>query len=200
MKVNGLLVGLIAVAVMSFAYDAKAITTTTAPADPTICSPCAIPSIHLFQALELEDDFAHVYDFTLDAAANLNFDLTNQTSGGTNNDNLQLFVYYSADLTSDPTGGTVTFGDPNTAPATGLVGSTAEVGTGGGNPFESLFLGNMLPGNYWALVVGQPNTTGGYTGTLSVSAVPLPPAIWLFISALVGLVSFARIRRNGTLA
>lgn len=33
---------------------------------------------------------------------------------------------------------------------------------------------------------------------ISVSQVPLPPAVWLLISAILGLVSFSRIRRNGT--
>lgn len=32
---------------------------------------------------------------------------------------------------------------------------------------------------------------------VSVSQVPLPPAVWLLISAVLGLVSFARIRRQG---
>lgn len=35
---------------------------------------------------------------------------------------------------------------------------------------------------------------------ITVSQVPLPPAIWLLISAILGLVSFSRIRRNGTQA
>lgn len=33
---------------------------------------------------------------------------------------------------------------------------------------------------------------------ISVSQVPLPAAAWLLISAILGLVSFSRIRRNGT--
>jgi hypothetical protein len=33
---------------------------------------------------------------------------------------------------------------------------------------------------------------------VSVSEVPLPAAAWLLISAILGLVSFSRIRRNGT--
>ena len=32
---------------------------------------------------------------------------------------------------------------------------------------------------------------------VDVSQVPLPPAVWLLISAILGLVSFTRIRRNG---
>ena len=35
---------------------------------------------------------------------------------------------------------------------------------------------------------------------ISVSQVPLPAAAWLLISAILGLVSFARIRRNGAQA
>ena len=35
---------------------------------------------------------------------------------------------------------------------------------------------------------------------ISVSQVPLPPAVWLLISAILGLVSFSRIRRKGTQA
>ena len=31
---------------------------------------------------------------------------------------------------------------------------------------------------------------------VSVSPVPLPPAVWLFLSAILGLVSFSRIRRS----
>ncbi len=31
---------------------------------------------------------------------------------------------------------------------------------------------------------------------IAVSPVPLPPAVWLFISAILGLVSFTRIRRT----
>ena len=32
---------------------------------------------------------------------------------------------------------------------------------------------------------------------ISVSQVPLPPAVWLMISAILGLVTFSRIRRKG---
>ena len=35
---------------------------------------------------------------------------------------------------------------------------------------------------------------------ISVSQVPLPPAVWLLISAILGLVSFSRIRRKDTQA
>jgi hypothetical protein len=42
-------------------------------------------------------------------------------------------------------------------------------------------------------------TNGGvYAGTYSVAAVPLPPAIWLFLSALIGLVGVVRSRRKSS--
>jgi hypothetical protein len=41
---------------------------------------------------------------------------------------------------------------------------------------------------------------GLYAGSYSISAVPLPPAIWLFLSALVGLVGVVRRRRKPVLS
>ena len=37
---------------------------------------------------------------------------------------------------------------------------------------------------------------GLYAGSYSISAVPLPAAVWLFLSALVGLVGVVRRRRQ----
>ena len=37
---------------------------------------------------------------------------------------------------------------------------------------------------------------GAYAGTYAVSAVPLPPAVWLFLSALIGLAGVARRKRK----
>jgi len=72
------------------------------------------------------------------------------------------------------------------------------------NPdLTALFAATLFtPGSNYVFVisgttsVGQNVVRGRYN--VELSSVPLPPAIWLFISALVGLVSFARIRRNGT--
>jgi hypothetical protein len=42
-------------------------------------------------------------------------------------------------------------------------------------------------------------TSGGfYAGNFTVSAVPLPPAVWLFLSALIGLVGVVRRKRTRT--
>lgn len=41
---------------------------------------------------------------------------------------------------------------------------------------------------------------GAYAGTYAISSVPLPPAIWLFLSALVGLAGVVRHKRKRTTA
>jgi hypothetical protein len=63
----------------------------------------------------------------------------------------------------------------------------------------SIAFANLGDGTFLALF----NDGGGSDTDLddlvvrvSVSQVPLPPAVWLLISAIVGLVSFARIRRT----
>lgn len=44
-------------------------------------------------------------------------------------------------------------------------------------------------------------TSGGfYAGNFTVSAVPLPPAVWLFLSALIGLVGVVRRKSTMTAA
>jgi hypothetical protein len=57
--------------------------------------------------------------------------------------------------------------------------------------------------DYVLRVSGTASGFGGNYGVLlnvgDVAEVPLPPAVWLFISAIVGLVSFARKRRGRAL-
>lgn len=69
----------------------------------------------------------------------------------------------------------------------------------GASPFVAFAYGGLAAGDYLFKIAGQigPNSKDGvYSGEFSVSEVPLPPAVWLFISAILGMVSFARIRRN----
>lgn len=93
--------------------------------------------------------------------------------------------------------------DPTGSYTTVLPLTTA---TQGANPFQYIFtlayLGLSASTPYFIQVAGDIiGTSGGnYSVLVSVSNVPLPPAIWLFISALIGLVSIARTRRNGTVA
>ena len=78
-------------------------------------------------------------------------------------------------------GGTATNGGPIDAP---LLIAFADLG---GNSFLAMFNDGGGPdADFDDLVV-----------KVSVSQVPLPPAIWLLMSAVLGLVSFSRIRRKG---
>ena len=79
------------------------------------------------------------------------------------------------------TGGTAINGGPIDAP---LLMAFADLGN---NSFLAMFNDGGGPdADFDDLVV-----------KVSVSQVPLPPAIWLLISAVLGLVSFSRIRRKG---
>ena len=69
------------------------------------------------------------------------------------------------------------------------------------NTGESINLGSITDGTYGILFRGQATgTSGGSVSGLvalaSVSAVPVPPAVWLFGSALLGLISFSRARKS----
>ena len=78
-------------------------------------------------------------------------------------------------------GGTATNGGPIDAP---LLIAFANLGD---NSFLAMFNDGGGPdADFDDLVV-----------RVSVSQVPLPPAVWLLLSAVLGLVSFARIRRKG---
>ena len=56
---------------------------------------------------------------------------------------------------------------------------------------EEVNYGLLFSGN-----VGGAFGFGLYAGSFSISAVPLPPAVWLFLSALVGLVGVVRRRHK----
>jgi hypothetical protein len=51
----------------------------------------------------------------------------------------------------------------------------------------------LATGDYIFKVAGTLiGNDGQYAGQLAVSEVPLPPAIWLFVTALLGLATVAR--------
>ena len=61
---------------------------------------------------------------------------------------------------------------------------------------------NLAPGNYMAFVGGVAYTTQtnqaarGIGGTLTITPVPVPAAVWLFGSGLAGLVGVLRRRQS----
>ncbi len=76
--------------------------------------------------------------------------------------------------------------------------NSASTNTDGG--FASFTFTGLSAGNYSLFVGGNATTSvgagGKYTVSLSSSPVPLPGAVWLFGSALTGLIATKRSKRN----
>ncbi len=128
-----------------------------------------------FEFLGSEADFTNVFDFggTLfsTATAAVGDVVTVAAAGGV--------IPFS--FLGGGSGGTATNGGPIDAP---LLIAFANLGD---NSFLAMFNDGGGPdADFDDLVV-----------RVSVSQVPLPPAVWLLLSAVLGLVSFARIRRKG---
>lgn len=129
------------------------------------------------------DSFAHGWTFTLTEAAHINGTLTNNNS---------LPAFSIDGLTLE------LFGADNPAAA---IGGAFVVPTGGTNPLVQFAYMNLGAGDYFFKVTGDLlSDDGQYTSQVAVSQVPLPPAIWMFLTALIGWVSVARIGRRGTTA
>jgi len=64
-----------------------------------------------------------------------------------------------------------------------------------GQGMAELLFSNLQPGWYTIFVGGTDGSLGGSPFTLSVSAVPVPAAVYLFGSAVVGLAGLRRRRR-----
>ena len=75
---------------------------------------------------------------------------------------------------------------PGTSSGPGSVVTLSYAGLVAGKTYGLLFTGS---------VVGP--LGGLYTGAYSIAAVPLPAGVWLFLSALIGLVGVIRSRRKG---
>jgi len=88
-------------------------------------------------------------------------------------------------------------GNPGDGFADLLVATGAQVM--GNSDLLSMAFANLQPGGlgYYLLVGGTAGSSGGiYTGAYNLTVVPIPAAMWLFATALVGLAGIARRRRS----
>jgi hypothetical protein len=89
-------------------------------------------------------------------------------------------------------------------PSLTQLGSTIAVPDGSGVQFTSFSFSNLVSGAYTLLVSGLiPQAYGGGQYLLSgdftqasVSSVPVPAAMWLFVSALIGMFSLTQMRKR----
>ena len=140
------------------------------------------------------------FGLSLSSAANLRFEFLGSEADFTNVFNSGVDLFSTA---------TAAVGDVATVAAGGgfvpfsfLGGGSGGTATNGGPIDSPLLMAFADLGNNTFLAMF--NDSGGPDADfddlvvrVSVSQVPLPPAIWLLISAVLGLVSFARIRRQG---
>lgn len=130
------------------------------------------------------DSYAHAWQFSLTEAAHISGTLTkNNTLSNFRQNPVALQLFSQEDLANS-------------------IGTTFFVPVDGAdNPFIAFRYANLAPGLYFFKVAGTLiGNNGQYAGQLAVSEVPLPPAMWLFITAILGLVSVVRKRRSATAA
>lgn len=125
------------------------------------------------------ESFAHAWTFTLNEPGRIDGTLTNNnTLPAFNISGLSLELFSTGDLANN-------IGDTFVVPAAGV------------NPFVNFAFNNLGAGDYFFKVSGELLASDGqYASQLAVSQVPLPPAIWLFISALLGWASIGRFARR----
>jgi len=82
--------------------------------------------------------------------------------------------------------------------ANALAGTQALHGTDGtGHNFAELIYNNLTAGAWYSVVVGGSSSApGSYNITANLSSVPLPGAVWLFGSAMAGLVGYGRRKKS----
>jgi len=124
------------------------------------------------------DSFAHAWSFILNEDANIEGTLTNNnTRSAFDISGLTLELFSESNLANN-------------------IGGSFVVPPGV-NPFVSFAYLNLPAGNYFFKVAGTlMGSDGQYAAQFGVSQVPLPPAIWLMVSALLGLASVTRLRRR----
>ena len=81
--------------------------------------------------------------------------------------------------------------------ANALAGTQALHGTDGtGHNYAELIFNNLTTGAWYSVVVGgSSSAVGAYNFTANISSVPVPGAVWLFGSAMAGLIGFGKRKR-----
>ncbi len=99
------------------------------------------------------------------------------------------------------TGGSGTVGPSADTPLVSLTGKGLMSGPNAGLTFLFLNDGHRLPGNPGTGIVGrgwiEGEDTNDFLFTATLNPVPVPAAVWLFGTALVGLIGFSKRRRAG---
>jgi hypothetical protein len=122
------------------------------------------------------DSYAHAWQFALTERANVTGTLTkNNTLANFQQHPVSLQLFSQSDLANN-------------------IGGTFQVPFDSQqNPFVAFSFADLAPGIYFFKVAGTLiGNDGQYAGQLSVNAVPLPPAVWLFLTAVVGLATIVR--------
>ena len=80
---------------------------------------------------------------------------------------------------------------------TAVAGAIATYGTdGSGNKYAELVFSNLTANTWYTIAAGgSGGAAAGYTITANLSSVPVPGAVWLFGSAMAGLIGFGKRKR-----
>ena len=182
--------------VMASASSAWAVVDNSQASTPALCTgACGVGSAigavrQIIQGNHADatgTSFTDIWTFTLLLPANITGSLfSNNTLDNFQLNNLKVILQSGDGLTTyDPIAG---YTAPNPPPSN-MVLQTA------------INFANLDPGGYQfvisGLVPGSPNEEAGqYQLQGQISAVPLPAAIWLLLSAVLGFASVSRLRRT----
>lgn len=145
-----------------------------------------------------------IFGLSVSEEANITFEYLGSDAAFTN-----TFQVGGGDVFVNQGGGASSVGDLFSTTLDGLldfalISNGGPAAVNGGPIAESLAYAIAVVSQTEVIVLFDDGGTGTDFDDLavrvSVSPVPLPPAVWLLISAILGLVSFSRIRRNGTQA
>jgi hypothetical protein len=199
------LIGLALAGAMFIASPASAmvlsLTGGTSEPFPTGFNPSGFPAIALPGTVTVYGGGDNGFGLNLSSAATLNFEYLGKEGTFSNTFDLGGTLFTTASIVGSTASAAVGGGlVPFTFTTTGGGGASA---TNGGPIASNLSIAfaNLGDGSFLAMF----NDGGGPDADfddlvvkVSVSQVPLPAAVWLLLSAVMGLVSFSTIRRRGS--